>query len=31
MAQTFAALVRVKTLREEMERCFLIALGMTAA
>ena len=31
MAQTVAALVRVKSLREEMERCFLTALGLTVA
>jgi len=31
VAQTAAALVRVKSLREEMEGRFLIALGLTAA
>jgi hypothetical protein len=31
MAQTVAALVRVKALREAMERCFLTAVGMAAA
>ena len=31
MAQTVAALARVKTLREEMEQRFLTALGLTAA
>ncbi len=30
MAQIATALVRVKSLREEMERCFLTALGLTA-